>query len=393
MAAAPGWGSLTVTFRAGVDLASALATWSGMRGEARQRKFPAGVAAPTETNTQTPAQLFVETLERFKTENIPVQVRITPTAYVIEGDSEEPVINVPRVDDSIEEVERTALQTLAILAREYSLEDTLEALHPIVTAYVAELAKDLNAVASQLNVAILTAGLAIMEEAQRFRAPAQVSIGRGNITDLNSLAVELRLPVELALVAIFEQSDIRWVHDDDDKWVKANAEWEIVESNSDVDAGIHPRNDLSIVDTAEAIEAARAMLSRVFPAERVGKALEDLATGGESAGTDVPATVEPRPDGVTLSPHAAPRRVTAEELVGNVPSALRVKPHKKYDFPAELLDKEEAIKAEQSIANARKRKMRAGEPLSEDEDERGKMAESFVKQAGRRRAHTALKVG
>jgi hypothetical protein len=48
------------------------------------------------------------------------------------------------------------------------------------------------------------------------------------------------------------------------------------------------------MDTAEAITAARAILSRVYPAERVGKALEDLAAGGESAGTDDLATEEPR---------------------------------------------------------------------------------------------------
>lgn len=69
----------------------------------------------------------------------------------------------------------------------------------------------------------------------------------------------------------------------------------IAENNAAVDAGTSSRDDPIIVDTAEAIEAARAMLSRVFPAERVGKALEDLATGGESAGTDDPATVALRP--------------------------------------------------------------------------------------------------
>jgi tetratricopeptide (TPR) repeat protein len=50
-----------------------------------------------------------------------------------------------------------------------------------------------------------------------------------------------------------------------------------------------------LMDAAEAIEAAAVLLSRVFPAERVGKALEDLAAGGERAGTDVSATGEPRP--------------------------------------------------------------------------------------------------
>jgi hypothetical protein len=51
------------------------------------------------------------------------------------------------------------------------------------------------------------------------------------------------------------------------------------------------------MDTAEAIEAAAAILTRVFPAERVGKALEDLTAGGVSAGTDDRATAEPRPEG------------------------------------------------------------------------------------------------
>jgi hypothetical protein len=70
-----------------------------------------------------------------------------------------------------------------------------------------------------------------------------------------------------------------------------------------------------IMDTAEAITAARAILSRVFPAERVGKALEDLATGGESAGTDDPATVEPRPAqaAVKVSAPAEPPKLAAME--------------------------------------------------------------------------------
>jgi hypothetical protein len=89
------------------------------------------------------------------------------------------------------------------------------------------------------------------------------------------------------------------------------------ESNTEVDEGTPPRDDPNIVDTAEAILAARAILSRVPPAERtiVVKALEENLTGGaaggESAGTDDPATVEPRPDAAaketTNRAKAAPR--------------------------------------------------------------------------------------
>jgi hypothetical protein len=115
-----------------------------------------------------------------------------------------------------------------------------------------------------------------------------------------------------------------------------------------------------------------------------------LATGGDMARAAVtlrPVQVnEAAKETTTLAPvrePAAPREVTAEEL-GKVPSALLVKPHKKYNFAPELLADEERVKVEQSISNARKRKIRAGEPLTEEEDDRGRMAEAFVKQAGRR---------
>jgi hypothetical protein len=74
------------------------------------------------------------------------------------------------------------------------------------------------------------------------------------------------------------------------------------ESNAEVDEPTLPRDDPDIVDTAAAILAARAILSRVPPAERtiVVKALEENLTGGaaggESAGTDDPATAKPRPE-------------------------------------------------------------------------------------------------
>jgi hypothetical protein len=77
-----------------------------------------------------------------------------------------------------------------------------------------------------------------------------------------------------------------------------------------------------------------------------------------------------------------------------VPHALRVKQHKKYDFPPELLADPERVKSEQSIASARKRKIRDGEKLTDEEDDRGRMAEAFVKQAGRRHSEaSAPKVG
>lgn len=138
------------------------------------------------------------------------------------------------------------------------------------------------------------------------------------------------------------------------------------------------------MDAAKELKAAA--LDYGLP-DHIAKAIEDLVAKAARENTDR-ATAEPRPEAP-----AVPRRVTAEEL-DNVPPALQVKAHKKYDFAPELLADPERLKAELSIANARKRKIRAGEPLSEREDERGRMAESFVKQAGRRRTVIpALKAG
>jgi hypothetical protein len=107
------------------------------------------------------------------------------------------------------------------------------------------------------------------------------------------------------------------------------------ESNSDVDAGIHPRDDPDIVDTAEAIEAARAILSRVPPAERtiVVKALEENLTGGaaggESAGTDDLATGEPRQ-------HWKEAAQAAEDAGASVPQLLEAFITR--EFASELAD-------------------------------------------------------
>jgi hypothetical protein len=102
----------------------------------------------------------------------------------------------------------------------------------------------------------------------------------------------------------------------------------------------------------------------------------------------VPAALKTRPTTATVAHGAAPRAVTAEELFGNVPSNLQVKAHKKYEFSPELLKDPEALKAAQRIANARNKKIRGGAKLSEEEDGRGRVAESFIKQARRRQRRT-----
>jgi hypothetical protein len=92
------------------------------------------------------------------------------------------------------------------------------------------------------------------------------------------------------------------------------------ESNTEVDEGTSPRDDPNIVDTAEAILAARAILSRVPPAERtiVVKALEESLTGGaaggEGAGTDDPATVELRADVSVQVEPPSPETATPGEV-------------------------------------------------------------------------------
>jgi hypothetical protein len=72
------------------------------------------------------------------------------------------------------------------------------------------------------------------------------------------------------------------------------------------------------MDIAAVISTAAALLSRVYPAERVGKALEDLAAGGEGAGTDDPAKGEPRPvaPAVVLEWPIAKWKDASEKILG-----------------------------------------------------------------------------
>jgi tetratricopeptide (TPR) repeat protein len=152
----------------------------------------------------------------------------------------------------------------------------------------------------------------------------------------------------------------------------------------------------STMDAAARIQAAAELLATVYPAEDVGKALEDLAakaaretTARATAEARVPApTPTPQPDAsetATVDAPVAPRRVTAEELFGEVSPTRQAKPRQKYKFDPELLDNPKAVSAAESIANARTYKLRKGVQLAPDEDAKGKMAASFVKQAQRRR--------
>src|SRR5271155_4418070 len=86
------------------------------------------------------------------------------------------------------------------------------------------------------------------------------------------------------------------------------------------------------------------------------------------------------------------RFVTAKEL-DKVPPGLRVKQHQKYEFAPEELADPGRVKSERSIANARNYKLRKGVALSDDEDERGRVAEAFIQQARTRRSHQHLNEG
>jgi CheY-like chemotaxis protein len=77
--------------------------------------------------------------------------------------------------------------------------------------------------------------------------------------------------------------------------------------------------------------------------------------------------------------------LTARELFGDAAPTRQAKPRQKYKFAPELLADPAAVSAAESIANARTYKLRKGVELTPDEDARGKMAASFVKQAQRRR--------
>jgi hypothetical protein len=96
---------------------------------------------------------------------------------------------------------------------------------------------------------------------------------------------------------------------------------------------------------------------------------------------DAPAPAPLKPTTTAAAHAAAPRPVTAEELFGNVPAALQVKAHKKYDFPDALLDDPEAFIAARRIANARNYRVKNHLPLTAEEDAQGLMANSFVNQA------------
>jgi hypothetical protein len=109
-------------------------------------------------------------------------------------------------------------------------------------------------------------------------------------------------------------------------------------------------------------------------------ALEKLLDDFETMQT---ATTQPSAKPAVPS-SAAPRAVTADDLFGNIPLEQQVKQHQKYTFAPELLADPEALKRAVSIVNARRYKIRKHHEVSPEEDARGKMAASFVKQATRR---------
>jgi tetratricopeptide (TPR) repeat protein len=144
------------------------------------------------------------------------------------------------------------------------------------------------------------------------------------------------------------------------------------------------------MDKAKAKAAAAAMLTRAFPAEHVEKAfelLEDLAAAETTIreSTTARVTETARPEASIAPAPVAPRPVTAEELFGNIPAALQSKPRQKYVFTPDLLDNPEAFKTAQGVANSRNYKLRMGIELTQEDDVRGLMANSFVNQARSRR--------
>jgi hypothetical protein len=125
-------------------------------------------------------------------------------------------------------------------------------------------------------------------------------------------------------------------------------------------------------------------------------ALRTLQEASEAARetTSRPATAETRPEITEGTPaRPAPHLVTAQELFGEVAPTRQAKPRQKYQFDPELLNDPKAVSAAESIANARTYKMRKGIEVTPDEDARGKMAASFVKQAQRRRQGTNPSAG
>jgi hypothetical protein len=120
----------------------------------------------------------------------------------------------------------------------------------------------------------------------------------------------------------------------------------------------------------------------IAAAGEVTKGREQATPHPEDAPAAAP--LKPSQTTVTMVHAAAPRPVTAEELFGNVPAALQVKAHRKYEFPPELLDNHEAFKRAEALANARSYKRKKGETLTPEEDQQGRTAAAFVSQYRRR---------
>ena len=165
---------------------------------------------------------------------------------------------------------------------------------------------------------------------------------------------------------------------------------------------------------AKIAAAARTLLGhgvKELPGTDLNKLLRVVAAEIEARETTGRATAEPRsedgrpvstpgnfPTRATLTdvgtspaqaPPSGPRLVTADELFGDVLPSQRSKPRQKYQFAPELLNDPKALGLAKSIANARNYKVRKGITMAEEEDARGKMAESFVKQAERRQRKSA----
>jgi len=144
--------------------------------------------------------------------------------------------------------------------------------------------------------------------------------------------------------------------------------------------------DADEIQEANIVARVRSMPREKLPA--LAKLIDDLErASGETTGR---ATAKPRPDEAPPVPAPSePRPVTAQELFEDVPPTQRAKPRQKYKFSPELLDDPDALSRAQSVANARRYKIREHHEISPEEDARGKKAESFVKQAQRRQRRAA----
>jgi hypothetical protein len=110
----------------------------------------------------------------------------------------------------------------------------------------------------------------------------------------------------------------------------------------------------NLMDKAAIIRAAAQALSRVYPAERVGKALEYLETADtERETTAARATEPPRTD--ETAPVVAPSP-KVQAVFGDIPAEFHTKRHSKTIIPEDTIHDPEVVETAREIVNANRRK-------------------------------------